>query len=576
MYSTDELIEAVQRRLRLVQRRGPPPGEFPSSWNAWLAEAARRPGRVVGAPAADLVQVLAARAPLMPPRRLAELTRWQAFSSVWRQHWEAPAPDERGTRLVATGGSAVVHLVLAAFMLWLLLAPPHPEPPPAEGELVVQVEFVGEGTPAETGGPSGPESPSATDAPPSASAMPATALAQPDAAVSPADASPPAEPTPPRAPRVAEAAAPPLPPLEVPVPEVERRDIPTPTPAEQPIAVSEVVAVTPTVEFVLPPTRRSTQPSVQAPDLSAEAPEVAVREIPVPLQARMPAPPELPVGQLASPELPMRTPEVGRRDIPTPLRARALPQVGVATPAPPRLKADAPAVTERSVPMPAQAAGPATPVAAGNGVEGQEGTSQASPASSQAAQSGGAASGRPAALAGQGPRPDPAPGAWPSPRRADDSGGSDVARPGGQSGTPGQPPGLYDSDGRVRLAEPPGSASPNRPPGSVTEEIANLDRAGTWLRRPPTDYEPTTFDKYWRPSETLLEEWVRKGYKEVAIPIPGTNKRIVCGIAFLALGGGCGIVDPNLNEQPATARPPPDIPFKPHLQEGGAAGPPGA
>ena len=127
----------------------------------------------------------------------------------------------------------------------------------------------------------------------------------------------------------------------------------------------------------------------------------------------------------------------------------------------------------------------------------------------------------------------------------------------------------------MRLAEPSGSASPNRPPGAITEEIADLDRAGTWLRRPPTDYEPTVFDKYWRPSETLLEEWVRKGYKEVAIPIPGTNKRIICGIAFLALGGGCGISDPNLNEQPATARPPPDIPFKPHLQEGDPARPPG-
>ena len=43
-------------------------------------------------------------------------------------------------------------------------------------------------------------------------------------------------------------------------------------------------------------------------------------------------------------------------------------------------------------------------------------------------------------------------------------------------------------------------------------DLADLDRAGTWLRRPPTDYEPTVFDKYWRPSETLLEEWVRKGY----------------------------------------------------------------
>ena len=61
---------------------------------------------------------------------------------------------------------------------------------------------------------------------------------------------------------------------------------------------------------------------------------------------------------------------------------------------------------------------------------------------------------------------------------------------------------------------------------------------------------------------------MRKGVKEMGIPIPGTSKRIVCVVSILQLGGGCGISDPNLNDQPATARPPPDIPFKPELQEG--------
>ena len=78
------------------------------------------------------------------------------------------------------------------------------------------------------------------------------------------------------------------------------------------------------------------------------------------------------------------------------------------------------------------------------------------------------------------------------------------------------------------------------------------------------------------PNETLLAEWVRKSIKEVLIPIPGTNKRIRCAVALLALGGACGISDPNLNEQPATARPPPDVPFKPHLQEGNGSVRPGA
>jgi hypothetical protein len=105
----------------------------------------------------------------------------------------------------------------------------------------------------------------------------------------------------------------------------------------------------------------------------------------------------------------------------------------------------------------------------------------------------------------------------------------------------------------------------------ITDEIKDIDRAGTWLRRKPYPYEPTRWDRLWRPNETLLEEWVDKGVKQVGIPIPGTNKRIVCIISILQLGGGCGISDPNLNEQPARARTAPDVPFKPQLQEGNGA-----
>ena len=139
----------------------------------------------------------------------------------------------------------------------------------------------------------------------------------------------------------------------------------------------------------------------------------------------------------------------------------------------------------------------------------------------------------------------------------------------------GVAPGVFNADGSVRVPEGPGSAAPGMPPGAVTQEIANLDRAGTWLKRKPTDFEPTSFDKYWVPNESLLAEWVRKSIKEVLIPIPGTNKRIRCAVALLALGGACGITDPNLNEQPVSARPPPPVPFKPHLQEDNGSVKPG-
>ena len=53
----------------------------------------------------------------------------------------------------------------------------------------------------------------------------------------------------------------------------------------------------------------------------------------------------------------------------------------------------------------------------------------------------------------------------------------------------------------------------------------------------------------------------------MSIPIPGTSKSLTCVVSLLQLGGGCGVSDPNLNDQEATARPPPDIPFKPDLQD---------
>jgi hypothetical protein len=68
-------------------------------------------------------------------------------------------------------------------------------------------------------------------------------------------------------------------------------------------------------------------------------------------------------------------------------------------------------------------------------------------------------------------------------------------------------------------------------------------------------------------SESLLAEWVRKGIKNIEIPIPGTNTRISCVVSLLQFGGGCGLSNPNMQEQPAQARPPPDVPFKKELQE---------
>ena len=60
---------------------------------------------------------------------------------------------------------------------------------------------------------------------------------------------------------------------------------------------------------------------------------------------------------------------------------------------------------------------------------------------------------------------------------------------------------------------------------------------------------------------------MRRGIREVQIAIPGTSKKIRCVVSLLQLGGGCGITDPDMQDQEAEARPPPDVPWKPELQE---------
>ncbi|HEY5782460.1 MAG TPA: transmembrane repetitive protein [Lysobacter sp.] len=558
MFSAADLILALQRRmlLRSPQPRRPA-GEFPPGWQRWFEQMRERAGAITGATSDAIVAEFLQRPLTVPPRRADELTRWQAFATLWRQQWHPPEPEERKVRWVAGIVSALWHLFFGALLIWLMYLRFMALGTPAQGDNVVQVEYIGQGTPQEAGGPVQPAAPAAPvqrqpiakpAAPGQAPAVaaPQTNVAQPDM----------------------------VPSLDMPPPEVVQRDVPEPAPtAEQPVTVSEPVPSAPTV-FVLPPTRRRVEePAVASPELSVEPRKVQAVEVPEPLQARAR---EIPQRAIEAPTISARVPEVAAREIPVPLPRPSLPEVTPPPSAAPELRATIPSVRTAEIPTP-QAPAPAT-AAAPSATAAAPDAAPAAPAptasTAPASTAPGAASAqqasaqtapaRPSATAGTGPKPVAAPGGWPSPTRGDDWGDSTRDRPGGPSG---QQPGLYNPDGSVRVAETPGSAAPGEPPGTVTEEIKDLDRAGTWLKRKPTDYEPTAFDKYWRPSETLLQEWVRKSIRRVLIPIPGSSKRIVCDVTLLAFGGGCGIVDPNLNEQPAGARPPPDIPFKPALQE---------
>ncbi len=542
MISADALIHAVQLRMQVARHWRRAPGDFPAGWQQWFDSMHERVGAVTGAGAEAIVAEFVQRPLSVPPRRMSELTRWQAFTTLWQQEWHAQeSSDERRWHWIAAGVSGCWHLLLVAILAWLmyldLFGAAHP--PPKGEEALVQVEFIGDGTPEEIGG--GPESETiepeqADPAPIDPAPIDQAATAQPSETPATTPIAVPSQPLPDVA---VLPSSTPSPTLSLSAPEIVQREIPQPAPpeADQPLMVSEPVPDRSEV-FVLPSPVPRIEVPLEAPELIAPAPAIEVAAIP-------PAPrrsvQRLPQAQIEQPALQPVVPDLAVRDLPAPLPRATVPVIQPEVPAVPAWATPAPHVREREIPSP-----PAR----------ERETASAPPVAATA-----------------GPEKTPAPGGWPSPERADDWGSTVRDILGAQSG---EPPGLYGSDGSVRLAETPGSAAPGQPPGTITEEIADLDRAGTWLRRPPNDYEPTAFDQYWRPNESLLAEWVRRSVNTVRIPIPGTNKYIECTTVMLIMGGSCGIGDPNLNEQPATARPPPDVPFKPELQEGNGSAPPPA
>ncbi|MBO9717904.1 MAG: hypothetical protein J7507_14130 [Pseudoxanthomonas sp.] len=568
------LLERAPPRPPLERNTGMPYG-----WALWLRALPALPARP-HARQDDVVDLFIANPPA-PAARARELATWPALLSLLQQGWLPPPRDESGMRWTSRVGSGLLHVLFIVFLAWVAyLQSLSPPPPPEEGGggERIQVGFVGAGDP---GTPQATAGEAATASAPGQAAQPAEAV--PEAASAPPTTA--TAVVPPSMPQVDTAV--PTPTVQAPaLPEVAVREVPEPQPpapaAEQPVQVTEVER--PTIDYVLPPTT-APEPAVRAPAQQVQEREVTVVQAPV-IQAPRPRAIDIPVRQPQEAELRQRevdeplqrvdirpvTVQGPRVEAPPPrapessVRQRevAMPSPPAATPAP----APAPAAAPAPVPSVAQAAGAAS--AAASGAE------AARPSTGQAPGATPGAAAAPAASSG-----------WQSPRAGDDWGQarSGEVRPGGA-------PGLFDSQGRVRLpgaGEGPGQGPAKGPgqgegladrgaPGGDKDSWTRdrIDQSGTWLKRAPYDYEPTSFDRYWVPNESLLADWVRKGIKSVAIPIPGTNKKINCVVSLLQLGGGCGITDPNLNEQPADGRPPPDVPFKPELQEdNGSVGPQG-
>lgn len=527
---------------------------LPYGWGLWLRGAPARQGVIMRDKSEGIVGDLMVR-PARPGEGVAPaLGFWRALRSLFYPQWDPPPREERGLRWFASVTSLLMHLLFVLLLVWVAVVR-LPTPPNEAGEgSRVKVEFIGRGTPAEEGG--GPLD-AASSASEPASSVSAAAAAQTAGGEAQSLTTP----------RIAQEFVPPTPTVSADVPEVRERDIPEPAPpAAQPVQVTETPV--PQTDHVLPPPtlRRETvsSPTV-ARDVQVQEREVVVlqtpqiprvtREVPVPTPSI-----QRPVQEVQEREIAAPLPRVQMADVPSriaPARDLSSPSVSVrereiAAPLPSPTSVDtasanagtSPTSTSSSVaPAPRTTTGNATETASSSASRGQQpGANAAGPA--RADQTGG----------------------WATPARGDDWGASNRNVAGDSGANAGRTPGLFNADGSVRL---PGSAAGDTAasrgaPGGESDQWTRerIDQSGTWLQRPPYDYEPTRFDKYWVPNESLLAEWVRRNIRETTIAIPGTNKKIRCVISVLQLGGGCGLFDPNLNEQPASARPPPEIPVK--------------
>ena len=571
MTSAADIITALNQRRTRFSNRPETPGQMPSGWQRWFDAMPAVDAHAPGALAPALVDVFAQRPLRAIPRAPKALTRLQSFGRLLQQEWTPNARDERGLRIGVGAVDILLHLVLVGMLLWLMYlrfmalmqAPP-------EEEQAVQVEFIGRGNIAEGGGAianAGAESAPASPAPATRASTPAPATGRPDAPIETLSV-----PSPPQvaanseapqrvrelAPLAVAEAAQPLAVTEVREPEPQAFQLPPPKPRDTPqpqLQVREVQARQQVEEIAV--LRTQPQRSLQPREIQAEVKVQELRDQPQELD--IPAPQRMATVQArsapsqATNNAQVRVPELRGevRDIP-------MPPGGAPTPS---SQADSGTAAQANANKPGAGGERGSAPAAGQAPAGTG-------AGAKPAEQGGR--GVTTTGSGAGPANKPAPGGWPGPAKSDDWGASkrNVAGTGNGSGKNGDgdgKPGLFNEDGRPRLSDEWTQVSG-----------IDVDRSGTWLKRPGLEYRGTRFDQYWIPQGTLLEEWVRRGIKKVSIPIPGSKRRLQCVVSLLQFGGGCFPVNPDANEQPARARAAPDIPFKPELQEdNGSAKPAG-
>ena len=516
MFGPDELAAALRNRHRAL-RSIRPQGEsqFLTSWRAWLHAA---PTKVASPayPESDLRELLAVRAlPKRKPASRMQLTRWQSFRSLFRNNWDNEDDGYRRLRIGSAIASVVINLFFAAMLLWLMylrfMARPH-----SEEDVAMQVQLIGQGAPDEEGGGTPQAQPEITVARAAKTTQESTATPE-TATVTPSQVQTQAE----------VVASTPMQAPQTPAKPVQSEPLPPSTP----ILVAKPTEAIP----------KFTQPPQQMPSLQPQV----VRQQDLQAQALPNIPAPKPVEPTPTPVPSVRTQVVAMPTLPTQTRTMQTPELS--------------AQAVRDVPAPPS---PSTASAA---------QSSASNSGNAPLRGVAATTGAPSAVSGSGTGIQPSgrgvgagtqakTGGPPTPLKGDDWGAASrnvAGQPhgainGGRAGEGNS--GQYDTSGTAKYGA-----------DQFTMRVKDPYKEGSWVKRQARKDDPTMFEPYWVPRENLLEEWVRKGIKEIEIPLDGSGKRVIkCKISILQLGGGCGLAGGinGVKDNPARARKPPAVPFK--------------
>ncbi len=173
MTTAADLLQALRARMpskRIVDRRT----GLPYGWGIWMSNRKHEVARFNDNHVMDVL--LARRQPTQDGvGGVSLLSPFQAFRSLWWQHWDPRPKDQRRQHWLAVLGSFLIHLGFIALLIWVVTVRWAPEETKPGDESRVRMTFIGDGAQEQGGGEGQPAAEASTQAAAAAVSSPAQA-----------------------------------------------------------------------------------------------------------------------------------------------------------------------------------------------------------------------------------------------------------------------------------------------------------------------------------------------------------------------------------------------------------------